>query len=75
MLKDKGYAGQMVQAVYRMLLAGNNSAEMKSENRQITVKGCWTEFAMLIEVLGVERVGTPIETQNTTTQKPQNEGY
>ena len=55
MLKDREYAGQMVQAVYRMLLTGIASAEMKSEDRQITVKGCWTDYTILIEVLGVER--------------------
>ena len=70
MLKDKEYVGQMVQAVYRKLLAGENPAEMKSEDRQITVKGCWTDYTILIEVLGVERVETPVEAQNTTTQKP-----
>ena len=55
MLKDKEYAGQMVQAVYRRLLAGENPAEMRSEDRGLTVRGCWTEFTMLIEVLGVEK--------------------
>ena len=64
----------MVNKVLSQLAAGEDSAEMQSESRQITVRGCWTEYTILIEVLGVEKEVVPIKAQNTTLHKPQNEG-
>ena len=70
MLKDKSYAIEMAKTACRRLMAGEDSVEAQSESRQLTVKGCWTEYTMQIEVLGVEREALPIEAQNTATQEP-----